>query len=226
MYDRAIAKYITLSQFVKDAMLLAGYDEKKICVIPPAAGTLLAHEYYSHARDKKAYLFAGRLENYKGISLYLQLAEKSPEHIFYVAGTGPLEADVRQAEAAHGNVRYLGFLEAKSLWEKMAGVNAVIVPSLWYEAYGLVSLEAMSLGTPVLVSDRGGLPELVRASKGGKVFKAGDLKDLLKKFKELEDQKVWSEMSVNARSYTGDKNSPQAFLTEILKAYDSVRTYE
>jgi glycosyltransferase involved in cell wall biosynthesis len=220
LYDRAIERYVTLSQFVKDALIHAGYDKEKIDVIPPLAGPLGSGRDFSGPREKCSVLFAGRLEEYKGIQLYLELAKTNAEYTFYVAGTGPMESVVREAAAKHKNIIYLGFLSGDNLWKKMASVELFIAPSLWYEPYGLVALEALALGTPTLVSDRGGLPELARLSGGGKVFKAGDLSDLKKKFAILKDEDERAILSEKGKSYVAAHHSPQVFLARMVEEYE------
>jgi glycosyltransferase involved in cell wall biosynthesis len=208
---------------VRDVLVNAGYDKEKIDVIDPMAGPLGVLRDFASKRDDKAVLFAGRLEPSKGVDLFLSLAKSSPDYTFYVAGVGPLEASVKEAAAKLQNIVYLGFLSGEELWKKMASVHVLVVPSVWYEPYGLVALEALSLGTPTLVSDRGGLPELARASGGGKVFKAGDLNDLKKKLALLDDAVLWTEMSRKGQTYTREHHSPQVFLKNMLAEYERAK---
>lgn len=220
LYDGVIDRYLTLSEFVRDVLTFSGYDKKKISVVPALAHPLLEPLKEISEREKKSALFAGRLESYKGVSTYLKLGEQFPDYTFYVAGVGPLEAEVLEASAKHENIEYLGFLPAEDLMERMASVQVVVVPSVWYEPFGLVALEAMSLGTPVLAGDAGGLPELVRKSKGGRVFSAGDVKDMAKKFAECVDEKSWRQLSANAADYAREHHSPDAFLSATVKNYE------
>lgn len=223
LYDRAITRYITLSEFVRDALMNAGYEKEKIDVIPPMAGPFGSSTDFTAKRNDHAVLFAGRLEPSKGVDVYLALARACPEYTFYIAGAGPLEATVREAAAASENIQYLGFLSGDELWKKMASVHAFVAPSLWYEPYGLVALEALALGTPTLVSDRGGLPELARASGGGKVCKAGDVKDFKKNLTLLSDGVLWAEMSRKGQSYTKTHHSPEVFLRNMLAEYERAK---
>lgn len=93
----------------------------------------------------------------KGLSIVLAIAKKMPNTCFYIFSR---QVNIKRIE---NNVIYMPwsidnvipFLYAK----------LVIVPSLWMEAYGRVSAEAICLGIPVLVSNRGGLPESVNNDK-------------------------------------------------------------
>jgi glycosyltransferase involved in cell wall biosynthesis len=94
-----------------------------------------------------------------------------------IVGSGSGERRLR--ELARGmRVHFGGFVGDEALWELMRGARVVVVPSLWPEAFGLVALEAMSVGTPVIVSDRGALPEIVGPSGAGTVVRAGDARAL------------------------------------------------
>lgn len=166
LVDKSVNRYLTLSQFVKDTMVKFKFDEKKIAVVSPPVAFELYGRIFIHVREN-AVLFAGRLEKYKGIETYLEAAALRPKMTFYVAGTGPLVKEVETFARTHANLVYLGFVESEALWQKMANVQAVIVPSIWYEPFGLAALEPLAIGTPVIASDIGGLSEFVAKSGEG-----------------------------------------------------------
>jgi glycosyltransferase involved in cell wall biosynthesis len=84
-------------------------------------------------------------------------------------------AALRALAAADGRVALLGAYPQSDLARVLARLDAVAVPSLWEETYGLVAREARAAGLPVLVSDRGGLPAAaVGAAAGSAVLPAGD----------------------------------------------------
>lgn len=93
----------------------------------------------------------------KGISIFLKLAESLPEVKFAAVPTwATTEAD-RSALLASPNIRVLAAVE--NMDELYSQTRVLLVPSLWGEAFGLVVVEAMLRGIPVLASDIGGLPE-------------------------------------------------------------------
>jgi glycosyltransferase involved in cell wall biosynthesis len=63
-----------------------------------------------------------------------------------------------------------GLLDGAQVRDLYAGALAAVVPSLFYETFGYVVLEAASVGTPAVVRRRGALPEVVEASGGGLVY--------------------------------------------------------
>ena len=117
-------------------------------------------------------LFAGRLEYEKGVQTVLRALQRVRAEIgptrFFVAGVGTysdeLRRQVRQLGLRH-HVRFTGFLEDHELRLHYAAADVAVAPSI-YEPFGLVAVEAMACGTPVVVGDTGGLREIVSGGTG------------------------------------------------------------
>jgi glycosyltransferase involved in cell wall biosynthesis len=112
------------------------------------------------------YLFAGRLEKLKGLETVLPFFRTRR---LKIAGTGSVEPALRRLASA--SVEFLGRVAHDSLAPLYAGAIATIVPSLCEETFGLVALESLAQGTPVIVSSMGALPELVERTGGGWVYR-------------------------------------------------------
>lgn len=218
LVDKNVNRYITLSQFVKETMVKFGFKEEKIAVVPPPVAPELYGRTFEHAREN-AVLFAGRLEKYKGIETYLEAAAMRPDLTFYVAGTGPLVAEVETFARVRSNLIYLGFVESEMLWQRMANVRAVIVPSIWYEPFGLAALEPLAIGTPVIASDIGGLSEFVAKSGGGKLFTPGDSSALVRTLDELLAGKDYEKIAEHGRAYALKEHDPEKFLKHVMTEY-------
>jgi len=104
----------------------------------------------------------------KGICVAEYLAERFPDITFRVLGSGKAELEFRKKIE---NLKFLGWIDVKDEFENKS--DAVIVPSLWQEPFGRVSIEALACGCPVFVSDIGGLPETVFQQKP-LIIKTGD----------------------------------------------------
>src|SRR4029077_751601 len=91
-----------------------------------------------------------------------------------IAGTGRYEGELRRRAAGMPNVHFEGRLDADRVAALFRGARAVVVPSLVFETFGYVVLEAFAERTPVVVRDLGALPELVDESCGGLVFRSAD----------------------------------------------------
>ncbi|TQV77032.1 glycosyltransferase family 4 protein [Aliikangiella marina] len=101
-------------------------------------------------RDSKIKIgFVGRLTSEKGFDLFLKLAEKHKSKEFLVFGDGD--------EKAASNIRYQGNLPRKELLTAYAALDILVVPSVTYETFSLVALEALVAGRKVVVTDKVGI---------------------------------------------------------------------
>jgi glycosyltransferase involved in cell wall biosynthesis len=116
------------------------------------------------------FLFVGRLERLKALDEVIPLFRDGTGPDLLVAGTGTQEAALRAAAAGSARVRFLGALPPDRLRAHVRGAVAVVVPSRCYETFGLVVIEALREGTPVIARRIGPLPELVETSGGGVLF--------------------------------------------------------
>lgn len=121
--------------------------------------------------DRPYVAAAGRLETIKGFQDAIEAMRRLPELDLRIAGSGSYEAALRAQAAGLPNVFFEGRLDAAQVAALFRGARAVVVPSLVYETFGYVVLEAFAEATPVIVRDLGALPELVDESQGGLVFR-------------------------------------------------------
>lgn len=129
-------------------------------------------------------LYFGRFSEEKGIATLLKACEALPDIPFVFAGTGPLEEQVSKAK----NVENKGFVTGEALHRLIEGARFSVYPSEWYENCPFSVMESQIYGTPVLVSDLGGAPELVQAGRTGELFRGGDAEELTAHIRELWDQ--------------------------------------
>ncbi|MBI1747151.1 MAG: glycosyltransferase family 4 protein [Acidobacteria bacterium] len=116
------------------------------------------------------FLYAGRLEKIKGVHELIRVSAQYPAADLIIVGRGDYEDTLRRCAADAPNIKFLGersYFELKSLY---AGALAVIMPSLCYEVFGMVLLEAFAAQTPVIVNDIGALTEIIAQSGGGLVY--------------------------------------------------------
>ena len=125
-------------------------------------------------KGKEKYIFfIGRLVREKGVQVLVEAAPKIisrfPEARFIIAGTGPYEEHLRTMVRERGlghRFYFAGYIDDKTRDRWMGQSSAAVFPSL-YEPFGIVALEAMIAKTPVVVSDTGGLSEIIEHGQDG-----------------------------------------------------------
>lgn len=127
----------------------------------------------SRISKRAGILFAGKLSLGKGVYSLLEsipILIKNRKEIFYFAG-GVEEKEKINDRVKSLNIekytKFLGGVDHKKLQELYKKVKLVVIPSIYPESFGRVALEALSAGTPVVVSDIGGLPEILGKKKIG-----------------------------------------------------------
>ena len=128
--------------------------------------------------------YVGRIDRLKGIDTAVAaLAHLPSTATLTVWGSGDERyiAEMRALAArlgARDRVRFCGFAGAEQLWSAYAEADAVVFPVRWNEPFGLVPLEAMGVGRPLVTTARGGTAEFVRDGDNALVFSADDARAL------------------------------------------------
>lgn len=163
-----------------------GIDQTTIKVIPNGIdiSSLQLKDPHLYQRERyaregeKIVLFIGRLVKEKGVQVLLQSAREVllefPECKFIIAGRGPMFAELESIASELGShVLFTGFVRSHEKIFLLQIADVCVFPSL-YEPFGIVAIEAMGSGTPVVVSDIGGLAEIVEHERTGLTSASGD----------------------------------------------------
>lgn len=122
-------------------------------------------------QERPYFLFVGRLELLKGLQTLIAIWDRVPDFDLLVAGTGTDEARLRASAASNPRIKFLGPLPQAELGSLYVHAVGCLVPSVTYETFGIVIIEAFARKTPVIVRDLGALPEVVDDSGGGFVYR-------------------------------------------------------
>ncbi|NMB13135.1 MAG: glycosyltransferase family 4 protein [Firmicutes bacterium] len=125
------------------------------------------------ADNEQIIYYVGRLVHEKGVDTLIEtvprVLARHNQAKFVIAGKGPAEFALRERAHRLGvsqSVYFAGFVDDLTRNRLYACADVAVVPSL-YEPFGIVALEAMAAGVPVVVSDTGGLSEVVRHAQNG-----------------------------------------------------------
>ncbi|MEJ2212290.1 MAG: glycosyltransferase family 4 protein [Anaerolineae bacterium] len=125
--------------------------------------------------ERPYFLFVGRLEKIKGLQTLVSLWDAVPDDVdLHVAGTGEYEEELKGQAASNPRIRFLGALPQRDLGVLYYHALACIVPSITYETFGMILIEAFARKTPVIARDLGALPEVVDDSGGGFVYRTDE----------------------------------------------------
>jgi len=153
-------------------------------------------------------LFTGRYVDIKGVNELVNVAKQLPQYEFWFAGNGILN-DIIKGE----NINNLGFKTTKELVRLYNKATICVFPS-WHEPFGLVGLEAMACGKPVIATPLG-FSEYIENEKDGIIIPAKDekaLKDAIVRL--MNDKKLRDNLSKNAI-----KKAPKYSWNKIAKQY-------
>jgi glycosyltransferase involved in cell wall biosynthesis len=115
-------------------------------------------------------VFAGRFTRAKGFDIVLDLVEALPREVVLAGGHGDRDLHERARTLASARCTLAGWLPHGEVEELFASASLVLMPSR-YEPFGMVALEAMRVGAPVLASSVGGLAEVVTPESGGRLVR-------------------------------------------------------
>ena len=167
--------YICCSKFLKDKLDTQKRFRNK---------TIAIHNFkdikpISNVVKDKYVLEFGHLSKDKGTDTLIEVAKRMPEVKFLFAGYGVSVDKMKDIS----NIEYLGFKSGEELYRIIAQAQVSICPSEWYENCPFSVIESISLGTPVIGSKMGGIPELIEIGKTGELFEAGNVDELENKIK-------------------------------------------
>ncbi len=177
-WSRKIGRYLALSRSCRDLMVAAGLPAPRIRIKPNFANAPLSS---SRMADGPAgrFLFVGRLAPEKGTAVLAAAMREDPALDCTIVGDGTSRADFDGVAGAS----LTGWLGREGVSAHMAGAHALVLPSIWFEPFPLVAIEALAHGLPVIASRIGSLPEIVEDGITGLLFEPGDPRDLARKMR-------------------------------------------
>lgn len=215
-YD-LIDAFVCPSQFLADKMKKFGFHEERLHVIhnfiqEPSQQTPFARKDYG--------IYFGRLSIQKGIGTLIQAMSQLPQVNFILAGGGELEKEI--GTLGLSNVKYVGFQSGEPLMKLIGEAAFSILPTEWYENCPMSVLESLMLGTPVIASAIGGVPELIRHEREGLLFTPGNVEQLKNSILQLSTNRNQTlSMSQNAKERSKEF-SLQKYQRQLSKVIEPI----
>ena len=214
-------KIINISNYEQNQAIKYGLNKNKMIMIYNGVEDKINKSNLKLNWDgnKINLLFVGRLDRQKGLDLFLDVYEKMKlKNIhLYVIGRSVLDNNLPKNTEY---VTYLGWVDSKNIDEYYQACDAVIMPSRW-EGFGLVAVEAMKNSKPVLVSNRGALPELVKENKNGYIFQLENISILEMILKNLNKEYLVT-LGKGARQIYKNNYTADIFVIKILNIYKNI----
>jgi len=175
--SQRVDRFISISNFISDR--IKRYYSKDSTIIYPPVNT----DRFTFVKDKEDYYFtASRLVPYKQIRLIAEVFAKNGKKLI-IAGDGPDRAEIESRVG--GNTVMLGSISDSKMVSLMQRAKAFIFAS--YEDFGIVPVEAMSCGTPVIAYGKGGAKDTVIDGKTGVLFKEQSIESLQSAIDRFEE---------------------------------------
>ncbi len=223
------ADYITVNSSYTRG-LVESYGLKPPVEIIPFGNPFSEKIHPYREKGNKTILFVGRLIEVKGVDTLLR-AFKTVQKVFpdaklRIVGNGPLMDDLKKlAEELGIDVTFTGYKTGKDLEDEYLNASCFVLPSKpdkigQVETLGVVAIEALSYGLPVVASNLGGIPDIVKDGKTGLLFKPGDHEELAEKIIQvLENRDLARELVLNGQRHIKENFSWDAIVSKLEKLY-------
>lgn len=219
--------YICLSDFNKEKLLCLNKKSSKWIINPDKV--YIKPNFTFEPSEKKEenvgeyYLYIGRVERIKGLGVLLDAFKQMPDIKLQIAGTGKDMGYYQQyvAENHMLNVNFAGYLEKAELDKYLFSAKAVIVPSQWYETFGMIIIEAYAAHKPVIVGNIGNIASLVDENKTGLKFQYDSSDSLVQTVRKFEKHYNvnWNN---NAYKKYLDLFSPERNYELLMNIYETI----
>jgi glycosyltransferase involved in cell wall biosynthesis len=218
-----IDKFITVSHFQKYQIIKMGFPPKKLTTIHNYIDT---KTYLRSDSCERYFVYFGRIEKIKGIKTLIDamkiVTDNRPNARLKIAGIGEFlpEAQKYTKDLNLPNVDFLGFMNKSKLNDLVKKAIFNIVPSIWFETFGLTIGEAFAMGIPSIVSNIGGMPELINEGIDGFIVPPGNARALSWRMIDVYDNiRLSRQMGEAGRKKIMSQFSPEAHFKQLHKIY-------
>jgi glycosyltransferase involved in cell wall biosynthesis len=213
--------YIFLSQAQQRELAPVGFPPSR-CFVKPN----LTPPTPRRTTPEDLVVYLGRLSEPKGLRVLMRAWDRyigagpSPGLRLAIAGTGPLEAQIRAWAGSRPSVDMLGFVDREQCASLVRRATTVVVPSEWLEPFGLVVVEAMAAGVAPIATTQGAFPELITDGVDGLLYPPSDDGALATLLAQIEASPQWmAKLGTSARRTYEGRFAPARIVTELEAIY-------
>ena len=183
------------SIFIKNQMIKQGFNSQKLFQLY----NFINDKQFKNLNNKKEnyYCYIGRISEEKGLKTLIKVANELPYKL-KIVGDGPLLDGLKKV--AKSNIEFLGYRNWQEIKDIEGKAKFSVIPSEWYENNPLNAIESLCLGTPILGSDLGGLPELTQKFDYCDTFIHGNYKDFNEKINKMMNTKICNYLSLSDKA--------------------------
>jgi glycosyltransferase involved in cell wall biosynthesis len=217
-YKKNVDLFILPSHFHTDKLVEWGLPREKTRYLPNAVDVTSMTPDFSPGQR---FVFVGRLSEEKGLLTFVAAVAESGVAATIV-GTGPQEEELRALAARTGaDVDFAGYRTGQDLFDIVRSARALVLPSECYENAPVVLLEAYGLGTPVIGSDLGGIPELIVEGETGLLAVAGDVESMAAALMAMDSSSAsqLGDMGRAGRTFVETSFTRERYLHDLLAIY-------
>ncbi|HET6278077.1 MAG TPA: glycosyltransferase family 4 protein, partial [Candidatus Polarisedimenticolia bacterium] len=183
---RHVDRFIAMSEFSRRKHLEFGFprDMEVVNYFLPDEQPAAVAPGEKAVNGRPYFLYVGRLEKIKGLDDVIPIFSRYPDADLLIAGDGEHADRLKAVARGISNVRFLGRLAPEDLNRYYRQSVALIVPTVGFETFGIILIEAFRQATPVLARRIGPFPEIVDRCGGGLLF--GDAGELMQAMTRMQ----------------------------------------
>ncbi len=219
-WEKQVDRFLCLTPFAAQKFGEGGLPAAKLTVVP----NFIMNDPGVGSRRSPYVLFVGRLTQEKGVETLLNALDAFPAGCtLKIVGDGPLSELVSDAVENHGNVQWLGRRSPQMVLDLMRQAACLVFPSIWYEGMPRTLIEAFATGTPVISTDLGAMPSMIKPGIHGWLVPPGNSEAFAERVGWMTaHEEEAAQMGGNCRQEYLQKYQARDHYKAILRVYQEV----
>ena len=177
------------------------------------------HRFRVECEKNDTYLFIGGLTEVKGIRLFCEAITRAGVKAVAI-GQGLLYEEMK---AQYPNVEFVGWKTKEEMLPYLQKTRCLVFPSIWYETFGLVPMENMAYGIPVICSDLNAASDYVADGENGFVYNGKSIEALVESIERSRNDELVQKLSFNAfENFDEEKYSKETYIKNAINIYEEL----